>query len=88
MTLTISIPEEIEQALRSASKTDLEQSAKEDLAAAWFSSGKLSSRQVAQFLGISLFEAFDFLKRRNASLPMTAEEVEADAELLRTLPRS
>lgn len=88
MTLTISIPDEIEQALRNSTGADLEQSAREELAAAWFSSGKLSSRQVAQFLGISLFEAYEFLKLRNASLPMTAEEVAADAEILRQLPRS
>jgi predicted HTH domain antitoxin len=85
MTLTISIPDEIEQALRNNAGANLEQSAKEDLAAIWFSSGKISSRQVAQFLGISLFEAYAFLKQRNASLPMTADEVIEDADLLRKL---
>jgi predicted HTH domain antitoxin len=85
MTLTISIPDEIEQALRNYAGANLEQSAKEDLAAIWFSSGRLSSRQVAQFLGLSLFEAHAFLKQRNVSLPMTADEVIEDADILRKL---
>ena len=87
MTLSIEIPNELESALRSQLGTGLEQSAKEELAAAWFTSGKLSSRQVAQLLGISLFQAHAFLKNRGAALPMTIEDVEDDASSLRDLPR-
>lgn len=87
MTLTINIPEELESALREQLGADLEQSAREDLAAAWFSAGKLSSRQVAQLLAVSVFEAHAFLKQRNASMPITAEEVLADAATLGGLQR-
>lgn len=87
MTLTITIPEELESALRGQFGTNLEQSAKEDLAAAWFTAGKLSSRQVAQLLGLSLFEAHAFLKSHNAPLPMTEQEVATDVATLRNLAR-
>ena len=85
MTLTISIPDELEAALRAQLGTSLEQSAREDLAAAWFTAGKLSSRQVAQLLGVSVFEAHAFLKKRRAPMPMTADEVAADATALSSL---
>ncbi len=87
MTLTIAIPEELESALRGQFGANLEQSAKEELAAAWFSAGKLSSRQVAQLLGLSLFEAHAFLKSHHASLPMTEQEVASDVATLRKLTK-
>lgn len=87
MTLTIMIPEELESTLRGQLGTNFEQAAKEDLAAAWFSAGRLSSRQVAQFLGISLYEAFDFLKSRNAAMSITEQEVSEDVAALSKLNR-
>ena len=78
MTLSIEIPSEIELALRSQLGDGLEQRAKQDLAISWFRDGRISSRQVAAFLGLSLFEAHAFLKSRGASLPMNLDDVEAD----------
>jgi predicted HTH domain antitoxin len=78
MAISIEIPAELESALRRQMGTSLEAEAKQDLAAAWYSEGKISSRQVASLLGMSLFEAHAFLKRKCAWLPMNLSEVEAD----------
>ena len=83
MTLTIDLPADVESTLRSQLGGNLEDRAKQDLAAAWFSEGRLSSRQVAALLGVSLFEAHAFLKSRGASLPMSISEIESDLESLR-----
>lgn len=83
MTLTIDLPADVESTLRSQYGSSLEERAKQDLAAAWFSEGRITSRQVAGLLEMSLFEAHAFLKRRGASLPMTVLEVESDIESLR-----
>jgi predicted HTH domain antitoxin len=83
MTLSIELPADIESTLRSQLGPGLEERAKEDLAVSWFREGRLTSRQVATFLGMSLFEAHAFLKRRNAALPMSISDVEADLTDLR-----
>ena len=78
MTLSIEIPAEVESTLRLQLGTDLEERAKEDLAAAWFGEGRITSRQVAALLGMSLFEAHAFLKRKGASLPMSLSDIQSD----------
>jgi predicted HTH domain antitoxin len=83
MTLSINIPADVESTLRLQFGASLENRAKEDLAAAWFSEGRISSRQAASLLGLSLFEAHAVLKQRGASLPMPIPEVEADLASLR-----
>lgn len=83
MTINIHIPDEIETTLRDQVGNDLEQLAKEDLAASWFRDGRITSRQVAEFLGLSLFEAHAFLKRQGVTMPMTLEDVEEDLATLR-----
>jgi len=83
MTLSIDLPAEIESTLRSHFGARLEERAKQDLAAAWFSEGRITSRQVAALLEMSLFEAHAFLKSRGASLPMSIADVEADLDSLR-----
>lgn len=88
MTLSIDIPASIESTLRVQFGPELERRAKEELAAAWFSEGQISSRQVAEMLGMSLFDAYAFLKARGASLPMSLAEVEADISSLRGLSGS
>ena len=85
MTLSIDIPADVESALRLQFGPALELRAKEDLAASWFSEGRITSRQVAQLLGIPLFEAHAFLKAKGASLPMSINEVEADLASLQQL---
>jgi hypothetical protein len=83
MTLFIDISADIESTLRCQLGPELEERAKQDLAVTWFRDGQLTSRQVAAFLGISLFEAHAFLKSRSASLPMSLAEVEDDLAALR-----
>jgi predicted HTH domain antitoxin len=83
MSINIDIPSQVELALRSQFGLDLEERAKQDLAAAWFSEGRISSRQVAEMLGISLFEAHRFLKDHGAFLPMELSEVLSDLDTLR-----
>jgi predicted HTH domain antitoxin len=83
MTLSIDIPADVEAALRCQLGPDLEQRAKRDLAVSWFRDGRLTSRQVAALLGISLFEAHEILKSAGASLPMSIADVESDLAALR-----
>ena len=83
MTLSIDIPAEVEATLRFQFGADLEQRAKQDLAVSWFREGRLTSRQVAALLGVSLFEAHAFLKKHDASLPMSLLDVENDLAALR-----
>ena len=83
MTLSINLPAEIESTLRSHFGAKLEERAKQDLATTWFREGRITSRQVAELLGMSLFEAHAFLKSRGASLPMSIADVEADLDTLR-----
>lgn len=83
MTLSIDIPADIESTLRCQLGPGLEERAKEELAVSWFREGRLTSRQVAAFLGTSLFEAHAFLKGRGASLPMSLADVEDDLASLR-----
>jgi len=78
MTISIDIPADLETTLRSQFGGDLEQRAKQDLAASWFSAGRITSRQVAALLGMSLFEAHAFLKSKGATIPMTIYDVEDD----------
>lgn len=88
MTLTINIPAELESTLRSHFGGSLELRAKQDLAASWFSEGRITSRQVAALLETSLFEAHAFLKSKGATLPMTASDVDADLASLREMRNS
>lgn len=83
MTLSIEIPADIESTLRCQFGGGLEERAKQDLAVSWFRDGRLTSRQVASLLGVSLFDAHAFLKSRGASLPMSLADVENDLAALR-----
>ena len=83
MTLSFDIPADVESALRLQLGPALEQQAKQDLAAAWFAEGRLTSHQVASLLSVSLFEAHAFLKSKGASLPMSIADVEHDLASLR-----
>lgn len=85
MTLQIPLPANVERALRSHLGDSLERQTKEDLAAQWFSEGRITSGLVAEMLGISWVEAQAFLKARGATAPMTIDEVIADADSLREL---
>jgi predicted HTH domain antitoxin len=83
MPICIDLPAGIELTLRQQLGAGLEQRAKEELAASWFRDGRLTSREVAELLGTSLFEAHEILKHHGASLPMSMAEIEDDLAALR-----
>jgi predicted HTH domain antitoxin len=78
MSINIDIPSEVGSTLRSQFGHGLEERARQDLAAAWFSEGRISSRQVAKMLDVSHFETHRCLKERGAFLPMELSEVPSD----------
>ncbi len=80
MKLTIDIPVAIEQSLEDQLGGDLAQAAKEALAAAWYDAEKLSIGQVAEFLGISVYEAQGLLKQRGVTAPFSLDDFEKDRE--------
>lgn len=83
MSLNIQMPIDLEQNLRQQFGSGLEREAQENLAIAWFTQGRISSRQVASMLGLALFDALQFLKDRGAGIPMTAEDLENDINAIR-----
>jgi predicted HTH domain antitoxin len=82
MTLNIEIPDDVASSLRLQFGEALEERAKQDLAVAWFTEGRISSRQAAQLLGMSLFEAHAFLKGKGAALPISLSEVKSEVASL------
>lgn len=87
MTLSLDIPDGVESTLRLQFGAALEARAKEDLATAWFSEGRISARQVAELLGLNLFDAHQFLKSRGATT-LTVEDLEHDLTALEQLRNS
>ena len=88
MKVTIEIPESIERSLQEQIGNDLTQAAKEALAIAWYQAEKLSIGQVAELLGISVYEADGLMKQRGVEAPFSWEEFEHDRQTLRRLLNS
>ena len=85
MKVTIEIPDAIEQSLQVQLGPDLGQAAKEAAAIAWYQAEKLSIGQVAELLGISVYEAEGLMKRHHVEAPFSWEDFEHDRETLRRL---
>jgi predicted HTH domain antitoxin len=85
MKLTIDIPPGIEGILQQQLGSDLERAASEALAIAWYQSEQLSIGQVAEFLGISIYEAEGLLKRHRVAAPYSVDDFEHDRETLNRL---
>ena len=82
MAIMIELPQEIEQQLQSEWK-DLERHALEGFVVEAFRSGKLSSFEVAQILGMQTrWVAIDFLSKRGAYPGYDLEELEEDRDAL------
>lgn len=81
MKVTIDIPDTMQQSLHQLGP-DLAQAAKEALAIAWYQTEKLSIGQVAEFLGISVYEAEGLMKSRGVDAPYSLEDHEHDSETL------
>jgi predicted HTH domain antitoxin len=77
MSVTIELPEEIEQQLQTEWK-NLSRRALEALAVEGYRSGALSSGQVGQMLNLDFWETETFLKEREAYLHYSAKDLEQD----------
>lgn len=78
----------MQESLRSQLGPNLEQAVKEVLAVAWYQSEKLSIGQVAEFLGVSIYEAEGMMKRLGVEAPYSLEEYEHDRQMLERLLKS
>jgi predicted HTH domain antitoxin len=82
MKLTIDITPSVAQLLYQQLGPNLEQAAKEALAASWYQAEKLSIGQVAEFLGVSVYEAEGVMKRHHVAAPYSLEDFEHDRDTL------
>jgi predicted HTH domain antitoxin len=82
MKVTIEIPETIEQSLHDQIGRDVEGAVKEALAIAWYQAERLSIGQVAELLGVSIYEAEGLMKRHGVAAPLTLDDYEHDRETL------
>ena len=78
----LDIPETILHELE-AQWGNLSQAAKEALAIEAYRSKKLSLGQVAQMLGLSLYEADGFLKNHGVEIPYSIDDFEIDLSSLK-----
>ncbi|MGH9898396.1 MAG: UPF0175 family protein, partial [Pyrinomonadaceae bacterium] len=79
MPISIELPEEIEHQLESA-WGNLTRRALEAVAIEGYRSGDLSAGQVAEMLGLSVWETEKFLKEREAYLHYSPEDLRQDVE--------
>ena len=85
MKVTIDIPDDMQQLLQDQLGQNLAAAAKEAVAVAWYQAEKLSIGQVAELLGISVYEAQGLMKQRQVVAPYSAEDFEHDRETLNRL---
>jgi len=88
MKLTIDLPDAMNELLRQQLGQNLDQAAKETLAIAWYQAEKLSIGQVAELLGISVYEAEGFMKDHHIEAPYSLDDFEQDRETLARLLNS
>jgi hypothetical protein len=77
MNLTVELPDAIAHRLR-LDGPDAQERAREIFALKGYESRQLSRRQVGDLLGLSFFEAEEFLKAHGGQVPITADEVYRD----------
>lgn len=83
MKITIEIPDTMQQSLKEQFGQHLDQAATEALAIAWYQAEKLSIGQVAELLGISVYEAQGLMKQRQVEAPYSVVDFEDDRDTLR-----
>jgi predicted HTH domain antitoxin len=81
--VTFTIPDQIERRLQAEIGPDLGQTTKEALAVELYRQEKLSPGQVAELLGISVYQADGLLKQHGVELPYTMEDLDSDVASLR-----
>ena len=82
MKLTIDIPDTLQQSLQEQLGKNLAQAAKETIAVAWYQAERLSIGQVAELLGISVYEAEGLMKAHHVDAPFSLQDFEHDRETL------
>ncbi|MEI8375460.1 MAG: UPF0175 family protein [Planctomycetota bacterium] len=88
MKVTIEIPDTMEQTLYDQLGHDLGKAAKESLAIAWYQSEKISIGQVAEMLGISVYQAEGIMKEHQVDAPYSLTDYENDRVTLNRLLKS
>jgi predicted HTH domain antitoxin len=88
MKVTIEIPDTMEQTLCDQLGQDLEKAAKESLAIAWYQSEKISIGQVAEMLGLSVYQAEGLMKERHVDSLYSLEDYEKGRATLNRLLKS
>ena len=78
MTIAFTLPEQIEKHLQAEIGPDLSEAAKVALAVELYREGKLSLGQVAEMLGLSVYQADGLLKRHGVEVPYTVADFEHD----------
>jgi predicted HTH domain antitoxin len=81
----ITIDQDTESKLREVLGDELDRIAKDSLVAEAYRSGKLSIGQAAQLLGLSIHDAYGFMKDRRIPVNYSLSDFEADCESLREL---
>lgn len=84
MSISIQIPPAIEDELRKQ-LGDLDQAAKEALAIELYRTEKLSIGQVAELLGLTVYEAEGFMKDHGVPAPYSVADLEKDRATLKQL---
>ena len=85
MSVTITLPGNIERHLEAGWGDELPRKAKEALAVEGYRSGILSTGEVAEMLGLSINDADGFLKERGLLAFTSLEEIENDNATLEGL---
>jgi predicted HTH domain antitoxin len=85
MKITIDIPDGMQQALEEQLGQSLDQAAKEAIAIAWYQAEKLSIGQVAELLGITVYEAQGLMKQRHVPAPYSVQDLEHDRNTINRL---
>ena len=78
MTVSVELPDEIEQTLR-RELGDLGQAAKEAVLVELYRQHKLTHHEVATALGLSRFETDDLLKRHGVPYDITLEDIQRES---------
>lgn len=87
MQLTIDIPQGIQESLQHEFGPNLSRAATEALAIAWYQAERLSIGQVAELLGVSIYEAEGLMKRHHVDAPYAVEDFEHDRATLQGVQR-
>jgi predicted HTH domain antitoxin len=88
MNVMIEIPDALQSSLQAQFGQNLAVAAKQALAIAWYQAEKLSIGQVAEFLGMSVYEAEGLMKEHHVDAPYSLDDYEHDRATLDRLLNS